>query len=557
MPSRLFQELAKSQLELLVTSLVNPTTGTSKLKSAALYVPQEHVKTGQLEFVPLLCIPQSIDRIFIANQAAYGRQPQVTIPQTLSQLPGFAHATSLLPGYPMVNTGEQPGIGVVEEVLCDLGTTRTTSDSTTTTTVRRGAALSVPLFSGSQTVGVLLVSPSDDLIVMNNENDDDSEDSVWTEQDKEQVARAAKSLSLALSMDTERSALQHQNVVVQQALSDGLHQLKNPLQALRTYGKLLQRRIADTNLQAQATGGGGQGVVSPQLLELADHIMIQSDRLVDRLEPVDTIVDSILGGQRALPYALPQSPPPEPQTALVPWQDPTSSTTTSYSTMPAKRIKDEDWRSTPPPDHQDTTTPPSLPPDTTSKGFVNSEKIFSSHLFDGAMEFEMSFVTDIMEPIISSFSAIAQDRHIGFVVEAAPDDLPGVTVCPNAVQEVMSNVLDNAFKYVVLDKTGGPNPTPTVQIRFLRNAKPRKPGVTILVDDNGPGIASTDWEAVFQRGFRAAATQSVQGKGIGLDIARSLAEKMGGSLRVTKPDSMWSTTMELVLYRNPDVPLNS
>jgi hypothetical protein len=48
--------------------------------------------------------------------------------------------------------------------------------------------------------------------------------------------------------------------------------------------KLLQRRIADVT---------DEKVMTPQLLELVEHLMVQSDRLVDRLKPVDSIVDSL------------------------------------------------------------------------------------------------------------------------------------------------------------------------------------------------------------------------------------------------------------------------
>jgi signal transduction histidine kinase len=229
MPSQLFQQLALSQLELLATSLTTPddssqessSTRISKIKSMALYLPQENPSTGALEFSPAVRYPHpSSERVFIANEAESGVAPK--LPRTLTTLPGFAHATSLIPGYPLLSTSSstEAGVGVVEEVLCDVRS-------------GGGTALSVPLVAGSRTVGVLLVSPIDHMPPASVDTK-----SVWSTQDREQVARAAKSLSLALSMDTERTALQLQNQQVQTDLSDNLHQLKNPLQALRTFGKL-------------------------------------------------------------------------------------------------------------------------------------------------------------------------------------------------------------------------------------------------------------------------------------------------------------------------------
>jgi hypothetical protein len=251
MPSQLFQELALSQLELLASSMPSEDgSSSSKIKSMALYLPQENSKTGQLEFTPAVLYPHpSSERVFIANDSDSGMAP--IMPKTLTKLPGFAHATSLLPGYPMISmTGSnEAGVGVVEEVLCDLK--------------MGGTALSVPLFAGPRTVGVLLVSPSGSLRNVGKKTNP------WTDADRQKVARAAKSLSLALTLDSERNSLRESNQKTQDALSDSLHQFKNPLQALRTYGKLLQRRIADS-AETKTT--------PPQLLELAEHLMRGQDR---------------------------------------------------------------------------------------------------------------------------------------------------------------------------------------------------------------------------------------------------------------------------------------
>ena len=124
MPSQLFQELAASQLELLASSLSREDGRGRKTKSMALYLPQENSRTGQLEFLPaILYPPPSSERVFIASDSDSGRAP--TMPRTLTKLPGFAHATSLLPGYPMVFMSsssdlEESGAGLVEEVLCDI-----------------------------------------------------------------------------------------------------------------------------------------------------------------------------------------------------------------------------------------------------------------------------------------------------------------------------------------------------------------------------------------------------------------------------------------------------
>ena len=60
----------------------------------ALYLPQENVNTGQLEFTPAGLYPDpTTERVFIASDAASGKAP--TLPKILTKLPGFAHATTL------------------------------------------------------------------------------------------------------------------------------------------------------------------------------------------------------------------------------------------------------------------------------------------------------------------------------------------------------------------------------------------------------------------------------------------------------------------------------
>ena len=83
-------------------------------------------------------------------------------------------------------------------------------------------------------VGVLLISPPSAEVTSS------SNDWAWTEQDRQQLSQAAQSLSMALSMDNEWNHLRKQNNVFQEGISDSLHQVKNPLQALHTYEKILQ-----------------------------------------------------------------------------------------------------------------------------------------------------------------------------------------------------------------------------------------------------------------------------------------------------------------------------
>ena len=176
---------------------------------------------------------------------------------------------------------------------------------------------------------------------------------------------------------------------------------------------------------------------------------------------------------------------------------------------------------------------------------------------------EMIFVPDILEPIFAAFRAIGSEQGIDFEIVEETDELPGVMAAPQSLQEAVSNVLNNAFSYVTLVKRGSPftiNPSPRVRVRIFSNKSKvdratSQPGVTILVEDNGPGIREEEKEAIFERGFRSPTTMAVEGSGIGLDICRTLMKRMGGILNVAKPnefgDSLDGAVLELVLFRNP------
>jgi signal transduction histidine kinase len=505
MPSQLFLNLAESQMELLSFSL-------RKISSMSLYLPQENLETGQLEFLPAMVYPPPhSERVFIANDASSGEAP--SLPRTLTKLPGFQHAASLIPTYPIV-ISDSPGVGTVEEVMCD----RTSKTS----------ALSVPLFRGSQTVGVLLVWSKSDAKAQ------------WSNDDKEQISRAAQSLSLALSMDTERNLLQKQSENLQTQLSDALHQVKNPIQALRTYGKLLQRKLADSDVQ-DFQGG------SPQLLELAQHLMVQSDRVVDLMSPIDTIVSSLPAAKK--PLALnPFKPPVVPiHTALTPWNRPRN----TEELVEFTRKSNESDR-----------TPANGTTATVSDGtleFSSSNGTFEftrdndyvivqephssyySQVTPPVEPLEMGFVMDILDPIFAASKALASERGINLEIESS-DDLCGVWVRPKALQEAVSNVLDNALKYVVLGETRHPKVTVRVQ------ACTSEPGIRVRIEDNGPGIPTQEREAIFHRGYRGTRTETIDGTGIGLDISRSMILAMGGKLVLVDSINQGST-FDILLFR--------
>lgn len=86
--------------------------------------------------------------------------------------------------------------------------------------------------------------------------------------------------------------------------------------------------------------------------------------------------------------------------------------------------------------------------------------------------------------------------------------------------EALSNLIKNALDHTA---SGG-----TVQIGWQRSPAMLR----ITVQDNGAGIAPKDLHHIFKRFYRARHTAGQQGSGLGLPLAKSIAEGQGGLLSV-------------------------
>ena len=108
---------------------------------------------------------------------------------------------------------------------------------------------------------------------------------------------------------------------------------------------------------------------------------------------------------------------------------------------------------------------------------------------------------------------------------------------PGDLQELLGNLLENAFKWansrVLLTAT----PTTTVGNR--------RAGLLLAVDDDGPGIAEEDVAHVLQRGVRG--DERVQGHGIGLAIVQDLVRGYRGELQVTRSQELGGARFEVIL----------
>ena len=140
----------------------------------------------------------------------------------------------------------------------------------------------------------------------------------------------------------------------------------------------------------------------------------------------------------------------------------------------------------------------------------------------------------MLEDVAAQFAPKAAEK--GIALTLVPTDASAV-FDPKWTAEAVCNLLDNAIKYT---PAGG---TVTVKVisyqMFCR----------INVTDTGPGIPEAERAKVFQRFYRSPAAYEAEGVGIGLYLARQIAEGQGGYIKVSSQPG-WGSCFSFYLPRN-------
>lgn len=149
--------------------------------------------------------------------------------------------------------------------------------------------------------------------------------------------------------------------------------------------------------------------------------------------------------------------------------------------------------------------------------------------------------------VAAALDGLARER--GVSIELAADGRPLAWADPLHVSRALQNVVGNAVRY---SPPGG-----TVTVAASASATV----VTVLVTDQGPGIAAADVPHLFERFYRADRARTAEpaapsvaadggsrpgGHGLGLTIARELLVANGGSIAVAETGS-GGTTFRITL----------
>ncbi|MEM8610693.1 MAG: ATP-binding protein [Cyanobacteria bacterium P01_H01_bin.105] len=283
-------------------------------------------------------------------------------------------------------------------------------------------------------------------------------DRPWQASEQQYLQTISTSLAAGCFLDRQNQWLR-QRLKTKQALQGEqsdvfhnlLHQFRNPLTAIGTFGKLMLRRLAQDDPN----------------YKFADGIVRESQRLKELVTDFDAAVN--IG-----------------------------------DTDIAKEV-----------------TSPLLPPENTD---IIQKPLLPA--LGRSLTTTSQCLRDVLQPLITVTVAAASERHRQFwhsSLDSFSEQF--VVIDAQALQEVIANLLDNAFKYA-----------PPHAWVWLLGGLAQDGFLGIVVGDSGPGIPLEDQSQLFERHYRGVQSQgTIFGTGLGLSIAKSLVTQMGGTIELISP----------------------
>ena len=465
-----FVSLCHAQLRLLTQQMAEST--------AALYIADiAESKGGKASnFVPVVSYPEPVDSWIEKFSRTPSQTPwEPSVAQAPLTLPGTVSASLSTPADDRWPTLSPEPIEPTEE--------NSASDRADRASARRPKAsaaqpnesfesadrqLVVPLVYTDVVVGLLVAI---------------RRDRPWESQERSYVETMADSLAAGCVLERRNQWLQSR-IAHRRGLQSRqseifhnlLHQFRNPLTAVNTFGKLLVRRLEpeDPN-QTVATGIVRE---TSRLRELVTHF----DEAV-------AVGDANLIAEAAPTPLLSSGLPLLPQGA---------------DGLAGSRSDGE------------------------ANGSESGGSELAHHSLGHAIALSHQSMAEIVDPILAVAGIVAAEK--GVVLHAQVSrNTPVVWGEEEALSEVVSNLVDNAVKY-----------SPVGAEVWVQTGVSRMDEMGhyqgIVVADTGPGIPAEDLERLFERYYRGVqAAGALPGTGLGLAIARALVEEMYGAIEVVSP----------------------
>jgi len=162
-----------------------------------------------------------------------------------------------------------------------------------------------------------------------------------------------------------------------------------------------------------------------------------------------------------------------------------------------------------------------------------------------AQKLELQLAPVELRPFLTSTAAVCRLRAAEKDLEFRndwPETLPhSIEADEKRLRQILLNLLGNAVKF-----------TARGHVAFRVEAIAQTPQACTLafvVEDTGPGIPLADRERIFEPFEQVAGPQHSEGTGLGLTIARSLLNLMGGNLTIESQEGEGSTFTAIAQFR--------
>jgi CheY-like chemotaxis protein/two-component sensor histidine kinase len=169
-----------------------------------------------------------------------------------------------------------------------------------------------------------------------------------------------------------------------------------------------------------------------------------------------------------------------------------------------------------------------------------------SKIESGMMAIEIGEVpfADVTEQMNRSFHQLAQDKGLEFTIDVEPNLPPSILTDQKRLQQVLKNLLSNAFKFT--EKGRVSLQIKTIERRGYFGAESLNQSEVVVgfsVVDTGIGIPADKQAIIFETFQQADASTSRKygGTGLGLSISREIARLLGGEIRVASVAGEGST----------------
>jgi signal transduction histidine kinase len=158
------------------------------------------------------------------------------------------------------------------------------------------------------------------------------------------------------------------------------------------------------------------------------------------------------------------------------------------------------------------------------------------------MRYEPTNINDCLSDVCRLWSTRFQEKGLALYF-LANDKLPVFPLDSPKLERVISNLLENSFKFVppggtvwlhaepyMWERRAASQTASTSERRRLDLSQPNS--VKVSVSDTGPGIPAEFHQEVFDDFFRLPGNENQEGMGLGLSIVRRLVQGMGGKVWV-------------------------